>query len=110
MQVDPKYIQGLGGSLGNITANEQQLTSELASGLGVTSLANNPTAVGQSTLLSGAINRDDAYVQASVSAQSRMQVAGSALGEVVSQLTSAVTVATGAANGTSNSSNLQAEM
>jgi flagellar hook-associated protein 3 FlgL len=108
MQVDPNYIQGLVGSLGSISATEQQLTSELSSGLGVTTLASNPIAVGQSTLLSASINRADAYVQASVSAQSRMQVADSALGEVVSQLTTAITVATGAANGTTNSSNLQA--
>jgi flagellar hook-associated protein 3 FlgL len=108
MQVDPNYIQGLVGSLGSISATEQQLTSELSSGLGVTNLATNPVAVGQSTLLGGAISREDAYVQASVSAQSQMQVADSALGEVVSQLTSAITVVTGAANGTNNSADLQA--
>ena len=93
MQVDPNYIQTLVGSLNTATANEAQLTDELSSGLGVTSLASNPAAVGQSTLLSAAISQDDSYVQASATAQSQLQVSDSALGEVVSQLTSAVSVA-----------------
>jgi len=102
MQVDPNYIQNLVGSLNAATANEAQLTNELSSGLGVTSLASEPAAVGQSTLLSAAISQDDSYVQASASAQSQLQVTDSALGEVVSQLTSALSVAVEGANGTQN--------
>lgn len=102
MQVDPNYIQSLVGSLSQATATEAQLTNELSSGLGVTSLSSDPAAVGQSALLSAAISRDDSYVQASTSAQSRLQVTDSALGEVVSQLTSALSVAVGGANGTTN--------
>jgi flagellar hook-associated protein 3 FlgL len=102
MQVDPNYIQNLVGSLNTATANEAQLTNELSSGLGVTSLASDPAAVGQSTLLSAAISQDDSYVQASASAQSQLQVTDSALGEVVSQLTSALSVAVEGANGTQN--------
>jgi flagellar hook-associated protein 3 FlgL len=102
MQVDPNYIQNLVGSLNAATANETQLTNQLSSGLGVTSLASDPAAVGQSTLLSAAISQDDSYVQASASAQSQLQVTDSALGEVVSQLTSALSIAVEGANGTSN--------
>jgi flagellar hook-associated protein 3 FlgL len=102
MQVDPNYIQSLVGSLNTATGNEAQLTNELSSGLGVTSLASDPAAVGQSTLLSAAISRDDSYVQASATAQSQLQVTDSALGEVVSQLTSALSVAVAGANGTQN--------
>ncbi|HEX4652529.1 MAG TPA: flagellar hook-associated protein 3 [Granulicella sp.] len=102
MQVDPNYIQNLVGSLNAATANEAQLTNQLSSGLGVTSLASDPAAVGQSTLLSAAISQDDSYVQASATAQSRLQVTDSALGEVVSQLTSALSIAVEGANGTQN--------
>ena len=102
MQVDPNYIQSLVGSLNTATGNEAQLTNELSSGLGVTSLASDPAAVGQSTLLSAAISRDDSYVQASATAQSQLQVTDSALGEVVSQLTSALSVVVAGANGTQN--------
>jgi flagellar hook-associated protein 3 FlgL len=102
MQVDPNYIQNLVTSLNTTTANEAQLTNELSSGLGVTSLSSDPAAVGQSTLLSAAINQDDSYVQASATAQSQLQVTDSALGEVVSQLTSALSIAVEGANGTQN--------
>jgi flagellar hook-associated protein 3 FlgL len=102
MQVDPNYIQGLVGSLSNTQANEQALTNQLSSGLGLTSLSSNPVAVGQSTLLSSALSQDDSYVSAATSAQSMMQVADSALGEVVSQLTSAISIATQGANGTNS--------
>lgn len=102
MQVDPNYIQNLVGSLNTATANEAQLTNELSSGLGVTSLSSDPAAVGQSTLLSAAISQDDSYVQASATAQSQLQLTDSALGEVVSQLTSALSVAVQGANGTQN--------
>jgi flagellar hook-associated protein 3 FlgL len=102
MQVDPNYIQSLVGSLNTATGNEAQLTNELSSGLGVTSLASDPAAVGQSTLLSAAISQDDSYVRASATAQSQLQVTDSALGEVVSQLTSALSVAVAGANGTQN--------
>jgi flagellar hook-associated protein 3 FlgL len=102
MQVDPNYIKNLVGSLNNATATEAQLTNQLSIGLGVTSLASDPAAVGQSTLLSAAISQDDSYVQAAASAQSQLQVTDSALGEVVSQLTSALSVAIEGANGTAN--------
>jgi flagellar hook-associated protein 3 FlgL len=46
MQVDPNYIKNLVGSLNNATATEEQLTNQLSSGLGVTSLASDPAAGG----------------------------------------------------------------
>jgi flagellar hook-associated protein 3 FlgL len=102
MQVDPNYIQNLVGSLNSATANEAQLSNQLSSGLGITDLASDPAAVGQSTLLSAAINQDDSYVQASGTVQSQLQVADSALGAVVSQLTSALSLAVEGSNGTEN--------
>jgi flagellar hook-associated protein 3 FlgL len=102
MQVDPNYLQNLVGSLNTATANEAQLTNQLSSGLGVTSLASDPAAIGQSTLLSASISQDDSYEQASASAQSQLQVTDSALGAVVTQLTSALSTAIEGANGTAN--------
>ncbi len=102
MQVDPNYVLSLAGSLNNATATEAQLTGELSSGLRLTTLATDPVAAADSTLLSASISQTDSYVQASGTAQSRLEVTDSALGAVVSQLTSAITSAISGANATSN--------
>ncbi len=102
MQVDPNYVLSLAGSLNTVTGTEAQLSNELSSGLRVSSLSTDPVAVADSTLLSASISQTDSYVQASGTAQSRMQVTDSALGAVVSQLTSAITVAVSGSNATSN--------
>lgn len=102
MQVDPNYVLSLTGSLNTVTGTEAQLSNELSSGLRISSLSTDPVAVADSTLLSASISQTDSYVQASGTAQSRMQVTDSALGAVVSQLTSAITVAVSGSNATSN--------
>ena len=108
MRVDPQYIGGLVQSPDNSTLSEQQLSSQLSSGLRVTSLSDDPVAVGQASLLGSAISRDDTFVQTAATTQSLMQVSDSALGSVVSQLTSAISIAVGGVNGTENSSDLKA--
>jgi flagellar hook-associated protein 3 FlgL len=106
MRVDPNYVSGLVTSLNASTLSEQKLTSELSSGLRVSSLSDDPVAAGQSSLLSTAISRDDTFVQTASSAQSLMQVADSALSSVVTQLTSAISLAVAGNNGTQNASDL----
>ncbi len=106
MRVDPNYVSGLVASLNNSTLSEQKLTSELSSGLRVSSLSDDPVAAGQASLLSTAISQDDTFVQTASSAQSLMQVANSALSSVVTQLTSAISAAVGGTSGTANSSDL----
>jgi flagellar hook-associated protein 3 FlgL len=108
MRVDPNYINGLVTSLNGSTLSEQKLTSELSSGLRVSSLSDDPVAAGESSLLSAAISQDDSYVQTAASAQSLMQVSDTALSSVVTQLTSALSLAVEGNSGTDSVSDLNA--
>jgi flagellar hook-associated protein 3 FlgL len=106
MRVDPNYVINLSASLSQSTNEEQILTSELSSGLRVASLADDPVAVAQSTLLGSSIAKDDTFVQTASNESSRMQVADSTLGEVVTQVTSAISTAVSGNDGTLNASDV----
>ena len=106
MRVDPNYVSGLVASLNNSTLSEQQLTSELSSGLRVSSLSIDPVAVGQASMMNSAISQDDSFAQTAATTQSLMRVADSALGSVVTQLTSALSLAVAGNSGTMSASNL----
>jgi flagellar hook-associated protein 3 FlgL len=106
MQVDPHFVSGLVVSLNNSKLAEQKLTSELSSGLAVTSLSDNPVAAGQASMLTSAISQDDTFVQTAATAESLMQVTDSALGSVVTQLTSALSLAVSGNSGTNNAADL----
>jgi len=108
MQVDPNYISGLVQSLDSSSLSEQQLSTELSTGLRVSSLSADPVAAGQASLLGSAISQDDTVVQTAATTQSLMQVSDSALGSVVSQLTSAISLAVEGNNSTENPADLQA--
>ena len=108
MRVDPHYVSGLVASLNSSTLAEQKLTSELSSGLAVSSLSDNPVAAGQASMLTSTISQDDTFVQTAASAESLMQVADSALGSVVTQLTSALSLAVEGNSGTESASDLTA--
>ena len=108
MRVDPFFVSNLVPALDQTQVTEQQLTSELSSGVRVTSLSVDPVASGENVLLLNQIQRDDSFTQTTSLVQGRLQVGDSALGSVVSQLTQAISLATGANNGTLNSSQLQA--
>ena len=84
MQVDPRYVTNLVGSLDQTQANEQQLTSELSSGVSITSLSQNPVGAGENVLLLNQIQQDDSFTQSSSLVTGQLQVADSALGSVVS--------------------------
>ena len=88
--------------------SEQQLSSELSTGLRVSSLSDDPVAAAQASLLGTAISRDDTFVQSAATTESLMQVSDGALGSVVTQVTSAISIAIGAQNGTENASGRQA--
>ncbi len=107
MRVDPFFVSNLATSLDQTQAMQQQLTSELSSGVRVTSLSVDPIASGENVLLLNQVQQDDSFTQTSSLVQGQLQVADSALGTVVSQLTQAISLATGASNGTLNSSQLQ---
>ncbi|HEY2861231.1 MAG TPA: flagellar hook-associated protein 3, partial [Terracidiphilus sp.] len=105
MRVDPSYISNLVGSLNLTQANAQQITSELSSGVRVTSLSADPLAAGENVLLLNQMQQDDSFTQSSSLVTGQLQVADSALGQVVTQLTQAIALATSANNGTMNASN-----
>ena len=107
MRVDPSYITSLVGSLDQAQSNEQQLSSELSSGVSITSLSQNPVGAGQNVLLLNQIQQDDSFTASSSLVTGQLQVADSALGSVVSELTQAVTLATSANNGTMNASDVK---
>ena len=107
MQVDPLYISNLVGSLDQTQANQQQLSSELSSGVSITSLGQNPVGAGENVLLLNQIQQDDSFTQTAGTVTAQLQVADSALGSVVSELTQAVSLATGANNGTMNASDVE---
>jgi flagellar hook-associated protein 3 FlgL len=107
MRVDPNYITNLTASLDQSTSEEDTLTSELSSGLRVATLADDPVAVAQSTLLGSSIAQDDIFVQTASGETSRLQVTDSTLGDVVTQVTSAISAAVAGNNGTAlNASDL----
>jgi flagellar hook-associated protein 3 FlgL len=108
MRVDPNYVSGLVVSLNSSTLSEQKLTSELSSGLRVSSLSDDPVAAGQASLLSSAISQDDSFVQTASTAQSLMQVTSSTLSSVVTQLTSGISQAVSGNSGTANAADLSA--
>ncbi|MGB9408214.1 MAG: flagellar hook-associated protein 3 [Terracidiphilus sp.] len=107
MRVDPFYVTNLVGSLDQAQASEQQLSSELSSGVRVTSLSQDPVASGENVLLLNQIQQDDSFTQSANLVTGQLQVADSALGSVVTQLTQAISLATSANNGTMNSSDVK---
>lgn len=108
MRVDPNYITNLATSLDQSQATEQQLTSELSSGVRVNSLSQDPVAAGENVLLLNQMQQDDSFTQSSSLVTGKLQVTDTALGSVVSQLTQAISLATSANNGTMNSSDVKA--
>ncbi len=107
MRVDPSYVTNLVGALDQAQSNSQQLSSELSSGVRVTSLSQDPLAAGENVMLLNQMQQDDSFTQSSSLVTGQLQVADSALGQVVSQLTQAVSLATSANNGTMNASDRQ---
>lgn len=107
MRVDPTYITNLVGSLDQTQASEQQLSSELSSGVSITSLSQNPVGAGENVLLLSQIQQDDSFTASSNLVTGQLQVADSALGSVVTELTQAISLATSANNGTMNSSDVK---
>ncbi len=107
MRVDPFYITNLAGSLDQAQVSEQQLTSELSSGVRVTSLSQDPVASGENVLLLNQMQQDDSFTQSANLVTGQLQVGDSALGSVVSQLTQAISLATSANNGTMNPSDVK---
>ena len=106
MRVDPNFVTNLSGSLDQSQMVEANLTAQLSSGLRVTSLADDPVAAAQASMIGSEIAEEDNYVQTASSDSSMLQVTDSTLGEVVTELTSALTLAVQGSNGTLDAANL----
>lgn len=107
MRVDPSYVSNLVSALDGAQSTTEQLSSELSSGVRVTSLSSDPLAAGENVLLLNQMQQDDSFTQSSSLVTGQLQVADSALGQVVTQLTQAISLATSANNGTTNASDRQ---
>jgi flagellar hook-associated protein 3 FlgL len=108
MQVNPNYSSNLSAAISASTAQQQALTSELSSGLAVSTLSANPVAASANVGLASQLAGLDSFVQSSNGEQGVLQVTDSTLSEVVTQVTSAISLATEGANGTLNATNLSA--
>jgi flagellar hook-associated protein 3 FlgL len=107
MQVDPYYSRNLVTSLDSVDSSVEELTSELSSGVRVTSLSTDPVAAGENVVLLNEMQQDDSFTTTASTVTGQLQVADSALGSVVTELTSAISLATSANNGTMNSSDVK---
>ena len=107
MRVDPYFTSTLTTSLNNVQATQQQLASQLSSGVRVNNLSDDPAAAGQNVMLLNSIQKDDTFTQTATSVKGQLQVADTALGSIVTELTSAIQLATAGSNGTTNANNVQ---
>lgn len=106
MRVNPFFVTNLSSALDQTQVTEQQLSTELSSGLGVTTIGQNPVAASQNAQLLNQIGVEDSFTQSSNLALGMLNVTDSALGSVVTQLNQAISLATQGSNGTLSSSQL----
>lgn len=106
MRADPFYNLSLNSSLENLTTQEDNLTSELSSGLAISSPSDNPLAASAGVTLGSEIAQQDAFVQSATSLEGMLQTADSALGSAVTQITSAISLVTSGLSGTLSSANM----
>jgi flagellar hook-associated protein 3 FlgL len=107
MRVNPFYVANLVSALDQTQVTEQQLSTEVSSGVRFNSLGDDPVSAGRNVLLLNQIQRDDNFTQSSSLVTGQLQVADSALGSVVTQLTQVLSLATSANNGTMNPSDVE---
>jgi flagellar hook-associated protein 3 FlgL len=106
MRINPQYIQGLVTAANQNSADQQKYSTEIATGVSVNSLSDNPSAAAQDFLLRSEISSNDNFVQTASGVTGGLQVTDTALGSVVSQITQAISLATEGNNGTLNASDL----
>ena len=108
MRMNPHYTTQLSQAINAASARQQSLTSELSSGLRVSSLSVDPAAAAGNVQTANTISRIDTFVHSAATVQGRLQVADTTLGDVVTQITSALSLAVSAGNGTLSAADLSA--
>ena len=98
-------MQSLVSSMSNLNDKETRISSQIASGLRISSLSDDAVGAGQAVTLAGTLRTDDAFTATASSVGNRMQAADAALSSVVTQMTSAISTATAGLNGTTSSAN-----
>lgn len=106
MRINPQYIQGLVSAANQNSANQQKYSTEIATGVTVNNLSDNPSAAAQDFLLRSQESVNDNFVQTASGVSGALQVTDTALGSVVTQITQAISLATQGNNGTLNASDL----
>lgn len=106
MRINPQYIQDLVNAANQNSVNQQKYTTEIATGVSVNSLSDNPSAAAQDFLLRSEISSNDNFVQTASGVSGALQVTDTVLGGVVTQITQAISLATEGNNGTLNASDL----
>ena len=106
MRINPQYIQGLVSAANQNSANQQKYSTEIATGVSVNSLSDNPSAAAQDFLLRSEVSSNDNFVRTASGVTGALQVTDTALGSVVTQITQAISLATEGNNGTLNASDL----
>ena len=107
MRIDPTFTNNLVASLSSLSAQQQKITQELASGLRLSSLGDDPLASGQNEALSSSISQMDSFVGTVSNVSNRMQAADTALSSTVTALNNALSLATQGANSTLTSTQLK---
>ena len=106
MRINPQYIRGLVSAANQNSANQQKYSTEIATGVSVNNLSDNPSAAAQDFLLRSEVSSNDNFVRTASGVTGALQVTDTALGSVVSQITQAISLATEGNNGTLNASDL----
>jgi flagellar hook-associated protein 3 FlgL len=100
MRIDATSMQGLVTSMADLSTRESDIANQMSSGVRLTALSDDPSAVGQAAIMADSLGRDDAFLSSASTVGNRMQAADTALSSVVTQLTSAISTAVGAVNST----------
>ena len=108
MRIDGTLTASLVQTSQDLDAREASISQQLSSGVRISSLSDDPLAVGRGATLSASLTQQDTFLTTASSVESRITTSDSALAAVVSQLTSAVSLAVQGANDTETAGNRQA--
>lgn len=102
MRIDATALSSLLQSAQSLSTKQVTIVQQLSSGVRISALSDDPSAVGRSAELTASLAQSDAFLQSAATSTSRLQAADAALGSVVTQLTSAISLAVKGANDTNN--------
>ena len=108
IRLNPNLLPDLLASIQQSQQNEATATEQMASGLSVNQLSDNPAAAAALVTNHAQSAQDDQFLQNASTLTARFQTADSALSNVTQVLTSAISIGTEGANGTLSAADQQA--